>query len=113
MGFKKENYEVKSMGITLPQAYAVIREMTIKPRYCKATFAIHSTRDLALNEQVTPIETVVLRVPNDRTDPFLTAYAKAKEVSYIVEKDPETEEETQVEIKGPFAGWEDDIQAEA
>lgn len=90
MGFKTKNYEAKAMGITLPEAYAIIKGMLIVGNDAVATFAIQCTRDNALGKP--PIEIKKMNFTVDRNEnSFVTAYNLAKAEG------------------GIFAGWEDDI----
>lgn len=46
MGFKTSNYDVVDMGITIPQAYARISEITVDMKgQCKARFDIQQKRE--------------------------------------------------------------------
>lgn len=90
MGVKTKNYEAKSMGITLPEAYAIIQGIQIERNSAVATFAIQCTRDNALGK--TPIEVKKMHFAVNRNEnPFVTAYKLAKAEG------------------GIFAGWQDDI----
>lgn len=109
MGFKKENYEVKSMGITLPEVYAVIRRIEVTPISAVAVFGIHTSRERALDKELNPIETVKVEFTDDRkTSAYELAYAKAKEVKTVEWTDGDGEART-TEVKGAFTDWEDDI----
>ena len=112
MALKKANYEVKGLGITLPEAYAVIRDMVIRGGYGEATFYVqNSPRENAFNLQ--PIETVKIAFAVNRLEnPFTTAYNKAKERQVIKTVDPVTGEEKEVVTGMPFKDWEDDIVTE-
>lgn len=110
MGLKISNYEVKSMGVTLPTAYAVIRDITVKGEMGVATFAIHSNRELAIDSTIRPYHTEnvhfkVERNVNDR----VTAYNKA--ITPYVEKqyNNETGELEDITKYPFFYGWEKDI----
>ena len=108
MGFKKENYEVEKIGITLPTAYAMITELKVTGERAKAVFSIHTSRDTVLTKQ--PVEQKVLWFDVDRNEsPFVTAYKKAKESRETVIVDEVTGEEKTVEKEGIFAAWTDDI----
>lgn len=108
MGLKRSNYEVKNMGVTLPQAYAVIRKLNINDDYGTAELAVQANRELAFDKD--PYETVnIFFKVNRNENPYKTAYAKAKEKTLSTIVDPKTQEETIVESKMPFADWEDDL----
>ena len=110
MGFKTKNYEVKSMGVVLPEAYAIIRETATNGVKGYAKFAIHSTRELAENKFVKPYEEIrvdfdVNRNENDR----ITAYKVAKSIVTKKECNLKTGSIEEVQEPMPFYGWEDDI----
>lgn len=110
MGLKTKNYEVKSMGITLPEAYAIIRETATSGANGYAKFAIHTTRELASNKTIKPFEEirvdfVVNRNANDRE----TAYAIAKGQKEELHYNEETQKVEKIVKNMPFYGWEDDI----
>lgn len=108
MGLKKENYEVKNMGVTLPQAYAVIRKLNINGNYGTAELAVHANRELALTKTPYEMKNITFQV-NRNESPYKTAYAKAKEVTTSVVKNYETGEDEIVTNRMPFADWEDDL----
>ena len=92
MGLKKKNYEVEKIGITLPLAYAQVREISIYENECNATIFVHKDRESI--EKFAPIETKTLCFKFERSKNLLEQiYDKAKE-SY-------------------FGNWEDDIVTEA
>lgn len=108
MGLKKENYEVNNMGVTLPQAYAVIRKLNINGDYGTAELAVQANRELALTK--TPYETKNITFQVNRNEsPYKTAYTKAKEVTTSIVKNYETGEDEIVTNRMPFADWEDDL----
>ena len=108
MGLKKANYEVKRLGITVPEAYAVIREMSINGDYGIAQMAIQGSREYAFSKE--PLETKTIYFKIDRNqNPYITAYEKAKERIVSTFVDPETGEERESVSEMPFASWEDDI----
>ena len=109
MGFKTNNYEVKKLGIVLPEAYAIISRLTVSGNSGFAEFAIQSTRDNSLKLQ--PIETVRVDFKVDRNEsPYITAYRQAKAQKEGVRYNYETHKEEKVLINEPFYGWSDDIQ---
>ena len=111
MGFKTTNYEVKKLGIVLPEAYAIISRLTVDGNRGYAEFAIQSTRDNSLKLQ--PIETIRISFKVDRNEsPFVTAYKKARSQKEEKHYNPETGEYNTVLVGGHFYGWEDDIQSE-
>lgn len=108
MGLKKDNYEVKNMGVQLPQAYAVIRRLNIDGNYGVAELAVQANRELAFDKDPYEIVNIFFEV-NRNENPYKTAYTKAKEKISSTIIDPETQEEIIVENKMPFADWEDDL----
>lgn len=127
MGLKTTNYEVKSKGITLPQAYAIIRDIEIHGTTGVATIVIQQSRELAVNKVPFEEYKVYFKV-NRNENPYETAYAKAK--APIIRRelvDCEKEgitgmDENEQPIYGTiykelvdkeypnlFTGWEDDI----
>lgn len=110
MGFKTKNYEVKSMGVVLPEAYAIIRETATNGVKGYAKLAIHSTREMASNKNIKPYEEIridftVNRNENDR----ITAYKAAKSsiLSSILNEHTGVYEDAIIDM--PFKNWEDDI----
>lgn len=110
MGLKTNNYVSKSMGIQLPVAYAVLRNLVIEANsQARAVFAIQTDRENA--KKYTPIDRVEVHFEWDRkTDPAKMAYEKAKtEVREVKKWDIEKKEEYTVTECGALYGWEDDI----
>jgi hypothetical protein len=109
MGLKTKNYEVKKVGITLPEAYAVLKNLIIETdNRGRAIFAIQQNRESA-NTYVA-LDKVEVRFTWDRkTDPAKMAYNAAKTETREVEDG--TDEEGNVLFKteyGPLYGWTDD-----
>lgn len=93
MGLKISNYEVKSMGVTLPEAYAIIKNIEIRGDKGSAMFAVQTTRERALT--MAPIKSVRVEFEVDRTtNAYVTAY------------------QTAIAEGGKFEGWEGDIVTE-
>ena len=111
MGFSKKDYEIEKKGISLSEAYAVVKNITINGEHVKAEFAINISRNNALLCEPIDVKTISLKY--DRTKDILPQiYAAAKtdktvkvtEIGedgkpYIVDKT----------IKSPFSDWQDDI----
>ena len=77
MGLKTFNYEVKKLGITVPTAYAIIRNMEIHGSKGKAEFIIQSTRETTKTKE--PLERFYLDFCVNRNEnPYITAYNTAK-----------------------------------
>ena len=110
MGLKTKNYEVKEMGVVLPEAYAIIRETVTCGDKGFVKIAVHITRELAADKKVKPFEEVrvdftVDRNANDRE----TAYKVAKGQRVRKEFNHGTKRLEDVVENMPFYGWEDDI----
>lgn len=108
MGLKTTNYVSKSTGITLPTAYAKIKDLVLNGNNGRAIFAIQSTREAMDN--FAPIDKVEVRFTWDRkSDIAKTAYETAKAETRTVEKYNEKGEPyTEVEY-GTLHGWDNDI----
>ena len=91
MGLKlTTGYEVKDMGITIPEAYAKISYVNINENgMANAVINIQQTRDDVINK--TPLDRVYIKAQIDKELPIYSQL-------YIVAKEKEI-----------FAGWEDDI----
>lgn len=108
MGLKTTNYEIKKLGITIPTAYAIIRNIEIHGSVGKAEFVIQATRDLASTKQ--PLDKFYLDFPVNRNEnPYITAYNKAKGTTEKVKKDKKTKNLIYEYIPNILYGWEDDI----
>lgn len=109
MGLKTTNYEVKKLGITLPEAYAIIGKVELSPSgggY--AEMRIQSTRENA--QALQPIETKRVDFFWDRkSDIAETIYASAKVEKTSRRINRETRQMEEVVIDKMFSGWEDDI----
>ena len=109
MGLKTENYVSKSTGITLPNAYAVLKNLVIESdNRARAIFAVQATRENA--EKYNALDKVEVRFTWDRkTDPAKAAYEAAKAQMRDVERYDETEKKVIVEKEyGTLYGWQDD-----
>lgn len=123
MGLKKENYEVKDLGITLPMAYAVVRKLD---RYDDSGYAelwVHNSRENALSKNYLERHSVSFKTV-DGKNPYEAAYEEAikrpvrTEVYYVdpatgeeVERNTEGAERKTREVIDPaiLDGWENDI----
>jgi len=79
MGFKTTNYEIKHLGLIIPEAYAMITKIVINPESkAYATFDIQKSRE-DINEK-TFLEQVNISCNIDKTAPiYEQLYLKAKE----------------------------------
>ena len=86
---KKQEYEVKSLGITIPTVYAKIGHLLIDENgRARATFNIHQSRENTINNR--PLDRISVSTVIDKTQPIYSQlYIAAKE--------------------GVFADWIDDI----
>lgn len=109
MGLKTKNYEVKKLGITLPDAYARIGKIEMSDNGSGYTeMHIQATRENALNLQ--PIETKRVDFFWDRkADIAETIYAAAKVEKTFRRMNRETRQMEEVVIDTMFKDWEDDI----
>lgn len=108
MGLKTTNYEVKSMKVVLPTAYAYIRELSVVGNKGVAIFAVHENRELASDISVKPYEECKISFAVDRdANDRVTAYNKAK--SQIQVKTYTDYGEVEVTQDMPFYGWQDDM----
>jgi hypothetical protein len=93
MGLVTKNYNIENLGLEIPEAYAIIKYISVNRKKCIAEFAVQQTREKALNSS--PIQTEILEFDIvDEENPYTTAYTLAKEEGQ------------------PFHGWKDDIVAE-
>lgn len=109
MGLKTKNFEVKELGITLPEAYAVVDLIKIEGESGYALIKVQTSRENALNNSLKPfyeerIDFVVERNEN----PYETVYKKAKEPKITVRYNPTTNGFDSMEEESVFASWEDD-----
>ena len=108
MGLKTTNYVSKSMGITLPTAYAVIKDLVLNGNDCRAIFAVQANRENAKTYKA--IDKVEVRFTWDRkTDLAKMAYETAKTETRTVERVNEAGEVETVTENGTLYGWQDDI----
>lgn len=109
MGLKTTNYEVKKLGITLPEAYAIIGNLHIEKNGSGyAEMYVQATRDNVLNLQ--PLETKRVDFVWDRqADIAETIYATAKVEKTAQRYNRETKAQETVVTDTMFSDWEDDI----
>lgn len=114
MGLRTTNYEIKKLGITLPQAYAIIGEVQIaKSGSGFAKMYIQATRDNALNLQA--LEEKRIDFKWDRKQDIANCiYSAAKQKKTLIEQNGELDEngmpiEVEVVVDEQFYGWYDDI----
>ena len=106
MGLKTKNYEVKKLGITIPEAYAVAN-LSIDGNSCYVTVKIQTSRENA--KKLEPIETIHTHFVIDRNkNPFEEVYNKLKGQEIIERENPVTGEKETITVNGILYGWEDD-----
>ena len=102
MGLVKDNYEIKSLGITLPKAYAIVKNISIYGTSGHATIVVQQSRELAIGKS--PLEKHEIEFIVDRNEnPYNTAYRAAKTNKEIGNGDEI------ITIEAPFNDWTDDI----
>ena len=109
MGLITENYVSKSTGITLPKAYAVLKNLIIETdNRARAIFAVQASRENA--ETYNALDKVEVRFTWDRkTDPAKSAYETAKTETRTVEVYDENGKPTTKTEYGTLYGWQNDI----
>ena len=108
MGLKTTNYQVEELGITLPTAYALLKEIKIQNEWVTAIFVIQ--KDRATANALKPIEMVQVRFKFVRNEnPVETAYnlVKSKMIDYVFNEEKGVHEPKEIEM--PLYGWQDDI----
>lgn len=109
MGLKTTNYYVKSLGLTLPEAYALISDLRIMRDNACATFVVQSTRNAAANCKPLETVTVKFKIKDKSANLFEAAYLQAKKTVVIDRWSPSRMSRVPTEVSGPFTGWDDDI----
>lgn len=121
MGLYKKNYEVKDLGITLPEAFAIVRKIDRQGNKGMAELWVHSSRENAKTLQFLERKLVPFKC-NDGDNPYEAAYTKAvtpeERIRSVLKtklvKEVVNGEEKEVEIQVPteekymftyFDGW--------
>jgi hypothetical protein len=105
MGLKTTNYVSKQTGITLPTAYAVIKDLVLNGNNGRAIFSIQASREAT--QTLKPIDKVEVHFTWDRkTDIAKVAYETARTETF--ERYDEETGKTITE-QGTLYGWQDDI----
>ena len=103
MGLIKTNYVSKSTGVTLPVAYAVLKDLVLNGNNARAIFVVQSSRETT--KTFKPIDKVEVYFTWDRkSDLAKMAYEKAKTQIVV-----DLIENTETKTEGVLYGWEDDI----
>lgn len=129
MALKKTNYELKELGIVLPEAYAFIHRIECD-RYAETitkevngevvTSQVDKLKGVAeFYVQNAPRESAMGLKPFERyivhftckanENPMAAAYIEAKGTHTVKEYNPETREYEDIEKPNIFNRWEDDI----
>ncbi len=107
MGLKTKNYEVKKLGITIPEAYAIIDKIENEKNSVLVTFGIYAKRED--QKDLNPLETKSFHFVWDRkSDIAVTAYEIAKGQTVVEQEDPETGKMETITVNGILYGWDDD-----
>lgn len=108
MGLIKNNYFSKSTGLTLPTAYAILKDLVLNGNNARAIFVIQSSRNAT--ENFKPLDKVEVRFEWDRkTDIAKLAYETAKTQRIKEEVYNEKFDSFVVEERdGVLFGWNDD-----
>ena len=108
MGLKKTNYKIESLGITLPQAYAIIKDITINGESARADFVVQASRETANTLNPLEIKTLYFKVDRN-TNPYQTAYIESKKQVEETRLNVATKQHEKVLVDGIFTGWNDDF----
>lgn len=76
MGLYKKNYEVKDLGITLPEAFAIVRKIDRQGDKGMAELWVHSSRENAKTLQFLERKLVPFKC-NDGDNPYEAVYTAA------------------------------------
>lgn len=112
MGLKTNNYVSKTLGVTLPTAYAVLSTLIVeKDNRVRAIFSIQNTRE---NTQVlASIDKVEINFIWDRlSNPVEKAYELARTEIKEVETFNDKGEVVIEKANGVLYGWDNDIVGE-
>ena len=109
MGLKTTNYLIEEKGITLPQAYALVKKLSTNRGFGTAVMVISTSRENALTK--TPVHEVTVHFQFDMNNenPYHAAYRAAKGHTIHRSLDEETQELVDKIEYMPFYGWEDDV----
>lgn len=114
MGLYKKNYEVKELGITLPEAFAIIRKIERSGSGGMAEFWVHSSRENSKTLKFLERKLVPFTY-TDGDNPYEAAYTAAVAPHEIRVRNPKKvisedgtekwEDEEITKIKYYFDGW--------
>lgn len=114
MGLYKKNYEVKDLGITLPEAFAIVRKIDRKGNTGVAELWVHASRENAKELQFLERKLVPFTCA-DGENPYEAAYTEAtrrREIKRYEAKEVVAEDGTKTlkhevvtKIECYFDGW--------
>lgn len=108
MGLKTTNYSIKKLGITLPTAYAILKDIKVVNNRGLATFVIQVTRENATSLEA--IDTVAVEFEFNRNEnPVETAYNTVKGTREDWVYDETKGVAVKQTLPQPLHGWVDDI----
>ena len=107
MGLKWSNFRIEELNLTLPEAYAVVKNLTVNGDRGTAIIAIQQSRELALNKKAF-IEVPVKFTVDRNENPYETAYKIAKRNKKELVKNQATGRSEIVEVPSLFSDWKDD-----
>ena len=87
MGLYKKNYEVKELGITLPEAFAIVRKIDRKGNKGMAELWVHASRENAKELQFLERKLVPFTCA-DGDNPYEAAYTAAVEQREVKTRQP-------------------------
>lgn len=110
MGLKTTNFYLEERKETLPEAYALIRSISVdKTGHGVAIVAIDRSRDLAKDASVRPLAEIEVHFITNRKNDREVVYKKIS-TPYMVKKfNKETKKVEEVEVYPMFYGWDNDI----
>lgn len=112
MGLKTTNYEIKELGITLPEAYAILKNLRITGERATAEFAVQSTRENALTMKPLVTKRISFDI-NRNENPLAAAYIIATGQKEVERFNLVTHKYESTVMNMPFYGWTNDIVTEA
>ena len=110
MGLKTNNYRIEKLGITLTEAYAVLKKITAERGNGIAVFAVSTNRDNAIDKAAIEERKIQFTYDIEKDNMVIKAYEAAKGQKTVREYNPETGQEEDITINMPFYGWTDDLE---
>ena len=110
MGLKTTNYHINKLGLTMNDAYAMIKRMLVNDMNVHVVFAVQSSRTSAQTLQPLEEKELYFTLPSRNCNPFEEAYIAAKKMITVDVWNEEKLAYESVEKPNIFTGWEDDIQ---